>query len=175
MAYIDIEEHLRQTPEADIKVFEFINRFVDNYQPDIDNNNPYEVIRKQFRAGYCYYFAVILKDAFQRGEICWAAPYSHIVWLDVNNVPYDIEGVHICEAADYIPLAYVNSLYPNFIKSYKHLTDKLAKEDIMTQDKLYDIIMSYRKDYNIEDFSNPFERYYNNSNTKNNKAETHLF
>lgn len=53
----------------------------------------HEIIWQTFTAGYCYYFAVMLKDAFQRGEICWCAPYGHICWVDDNGVPYDISGV----------------------------------------------------------------------------------
>ena len=57
-----------------------------------------DVIRKLYRAGYCYYFASMLKDAFKRGIICYAYYEGHIVWLDGNNeisdLAYDIDGVY---------------------------------------------------------------------------------
>jgi hypothetical protein len=52
-----------------------------------------DAIYNLFACGYCYYFAVMLKDAFKRGEVCWHKGFSHIVWLDDNNVAYDIGGV----------------------------------------------------------------------------------
>lgn len=53
-----------------------------------------EIIRSLFRAGYCYYFAQMLKDAFDRGTVCLAYPFGHIVWEDDNGIAYDIEGVY---------------------------------------------------------------------------------
>lgn len=61
--------------------------FIDDFREDDKS------IRQKFCAGYCYYFAVMLKDAFHRGEICWCAPLGHICWVDDNGVPYDIDGV----------------------------------------------------------------------------------
>lgn len=52
-----------------------------------------EVIRKLFHDGYCYYFALMLKDAFPGGMVAWAKPFGHIVFV-YNDVPYDIEGVY---------------------------------------------------------------------------------
>lgn len=61
-------------------------------------NQGREIIRNLFRAGYCYYFACMLKDAFQRGTICYAYYEGHFVWLDGDNqekdIAYDIEGVN---------------------------------------------------------------------------------
>lgn len=68
---------------ADKDVISFIEGFLGDH----------EIIWQTFTAGYCYYFAVMLKDAFQRGEIRWCAPYGHICWVDDNGVPYDISGV----------------------------------------------------------------------------------
>ena len=53
---------------ADKQVLSFINDFREDDKS----------IRQKFCAGYCYYFAVMLKDAFHRGEICWCAPLGHI-------------------------------------------------------------------------------------------------
>ena len=53
---------------ADKQVLSFINDFREDDKS----------IRQKFCAGYCYYFVVMLKDAFHRGEICWCAPLGHI-------------------------------------------------------------------------------------------------
>ena len=79
-----------QEKEANESVLGFIFDFV---WCKASNINEYELIRSLFMDGYCYYFAVILKTAFNRGEICWCAPYAHFIWLDTNGIPYDIEGV----------------------------------------------------------------------------------
>ena len=58
------------------------------------HNDEYnEQVRSLFRAGYCYHFANMLKDTFQRGRVCVAGPYSHVIWEDTNGCTYDIEGV----------------------------------------------------------------------------------
>lgn len=62
-----------------------------------------DVLYKQFSSGYCYYFAHMLQAAFGRGEVCWAAPYGHIVWVDEGGTPYDISGVNDSDTKDYIP------------------------------------------------------------------------
>lgn len=46
-----------------------------------------------FANGYCYYFANMLKLAFNRGEVCWHRNHGHIVWLDDNGIAYDAGGV----------------------------------------------------------------------------------
>lgn len=89
---------------ADKEVLTFIDAFLENN----------DIIRKKFRAGYCYYFAVMLKEAFQRGEIYWCAPYGHICWLDDNGVPYDIEGVCDSECDFYIPVSYISEGLADF-------------------------------------------------------------
>ena len=106
---------------ADKEVLTFIDDFLENN----------DIIRKKFRAGYCYYFAVMLKDAFQRGEICWCAPYGHICWVDDNGVPYDISGVCDSECDFYIPVRYI----PEGIADFKHIPHKAfnaSKEYIET-------------------------------------------
>lgn len=57
-------------------------------------------------SGYCYYFAVMLKTAFNRGMLCWNGS-SHIVWLDgnsvFNDVAYDARGVN-CDYETLVPV-----------------------------------------------------------------------
>lgn len=106
---------------ADKDVISFIEGFLGDH----------EIIWQTFTAGYCYYFAVMLKDAFQRGEICWCAPYGHICWVDDNGVPYDISGVCDSECDFYIPVRYI----PGGIADFKHIPHKAfnaSKEYIET-------------------------------------------
>lgn len=64
---------------------------------------------------------LMLKAAFNRGEICWAAPFGHIVWVDENGIPYDISGVNESETDDYIP----EYMMGNTILDFKHIAGKV--------------------------------------------------
>lgn len=59
------------------------------HNPNSDNEDIYNL----FACGYCYYFAVMLKDAFKRGEILWHKGFGHIVWKDIDDIAYDIGGI----------------------------------------------------------------------------------
>lgn len=98
--------------KSDPEVLKFIEDFMCH---SAQNAREQEVLRHTFRAGYCYYFAKMLEVAFERGKVCWAAPYSHIVWLDDNGCPYDIEGVCACEAVYYIPVEYLGVHLQDFM------------------------------------------------------------
>lgn len=87
-----------QYPKSDDTVLTFIATFLTAAGTDQT-----EVIQKTFRAGYCYYFALMLHDAFPDGEICWAAPFGHIVYVK-DKIPYDIEGVYEGEAEMFVPV-----------------------------------------------------------------------
>lgn len=106
-----IASHKKCNPKADEQVLGFIADFM-WHQP-----NAVKSMSDQFLSGYCYYFAVMLKTAFGRGEICWAAPYGHIVWVDDNHVPYDAGGVCISDCDDYIPVSYIEE----GIKDFMHI------------------------------------------------------
>lgn len=111
------EDIMKWHPEANKDVIDFIVTF--NWH----NGKFYDLqesIRSQFRAGYCYYFALMLKDAFERGTICWCAPFGHIVWVDDDGIPYDIEGVYDGEAEYYIPISYIQE----GIADFKHVPGK---------------------------------------------------
>lgn len=52
-----------------------------------------EGIRKTFRAGYCYLFAIMLKEIHNgSGRICMTLPESHCVYEQDTGKYYDIEG-----------------------------------------------------------------------------------
>ena len=76
-------------PKSDEQVLHFIYDFRTMQKSEAAE----EAIYTQFESGYCYYFAHMLKLAFKRGEVCWAAPYGHMVWVDDDGIPYDISGV----------------------------------------------------------------------------------
>lgn len=86
-----VAEQLERFPGSDPTVLEFIFRTV--YHLGAENAR---CIESLFMGGYCYYFAVMLKTAFNRGMLCWNGS-SHIVWLDgnsvLNDVAYDARGV----------------------------------------------------------------------------------
>ena len=89
---------------------EFIEDFrtkQNDYIPT-ENNDAEEIIRHQFRAGYCYYFAKILQIAYPNGKVCLAYPFGHFVY-EYENKYYDIEGENQGEDVEYfIPESFIN-------------------------------------------------------------------
>ena len=85
--------------EVNLKVIKFIDE-ITNF-PDRDGKSG-EQIDHLFSAGYCYYFANMLKTAFG-GQLCWAQDRGHIVWADIQEGctfdelqkarAYDISGI----------------------------------------------------------------------------------
>lgn len=114
VAFYTTEEFIMQG------VHEEVIKFIANvlYHQGPENT---EVIRSLFRAGYCYYFAQMLKDAFGRGTVCLAYPFGHIVWEDDNGIAYDIEGVNK-EYERLIPISKMG----NGIKDFKHVDDEVS-------------------------------------------------
>lgn len=94
-------------------ILTFINNFIE-HQADTESDRL--CIRNTFARGYCYYFALMLQDAFQRGDICWLAPYSHIVWLDIDGTAYDIDGIVDREFMYCIPVSYIGE----YLNDFKH-------------------------------------------------------
>lgn len=95
---------------ANKSVIEFIYEFL--MHQDLDKC---ETIRYQFRAGYCYHFAHMLKATFKRGTVCWAAPFGHFVWKDEDNTPYDVEGIYQGECDVLIPEYYLGVAIQDFL------------------------------------------------------------
>lgn len=100
-------------------------RFIDEIAnfPDRDGNTG-EHIDHLFCAGYCYYFANMLKTAFG-GQMCWAQDRGHIVWVDLpegatfdelqNACAYDITGIY-----DDYPFLWPISYLGNAVVDYMH-------------------------------------------------------
>ncbi len=134
--FINIQ--LQFHPDADKIVLEFIADFLYHGAPHILLEQSSESIRSTFRDGYCFYFANMLQTAFQRGTICWAAPFGHIVWLDDNNIPYDIEGVNESECEAYIPISFLGES----IKDFKHIPNETFNA---SDEYIQNIIKQYKQ------------------------------
>ena len=100
--------------------------FIDN----ISNFSKYHLgnvdfCTRLFSAGYCYHFAVILKDLFPGGDIyCedYDEPdYPHVVYI-INSIPYDINGVNTSDVMQYIRF----DLIPEYQKEALRHTKKLC-------------------------------------------------
>lgn len=96
------------------EVLQFIDNFVRHATSSYDDM---EVLRRTFRSGYCYHFACMLKCTFMRGEVCWAAPFGHIVWEDEDGEVYDVEGVYRGEAQYIIPIRYIEDHLCDFTRA----------------------------------------------------------
>lgn len=108
-------EELNQWDKNPVLIF--INKF---YNHNGNSEEAQEILRRQFHAGYCYYFAHILKTAFNRGEVCWCSGLGHMVWVDTDGTPYDIEGINNSECEYYIPEKYLG----DYIEDFKHIKDE---------------------------------------------------
>lgn len=109
-------------------VIRFINQFKTLFKElTISETN---AVAKVFRNGYCYYFAIMLKDAFNRGEVCMTYDHKHVIWMDVDNVAYDIDGMFGWFPETANKDNYWNGLFipveklSNYINSFKHIPDK---------------------------------------------------
>lgn len=138
-----INNQLRFYPNADKIVLQFIADFLYHGVPDIPLEESSESVRSTFRAGYCYYFAIMLQAAFKRGTVCWAAPFGHIVWMDENNIPYDIEGVNSSDCDYYIPVSFLGDAIFDFMRVSN-------KEFNATKDDIDLIIETYVKSIKSE-------------------------
>lgn len=102
--------------KADKQVIDFIANFL--YANESISDSVYEL----FASKYCYYFAVMLKEAFDRGDICWHRNHGHIVWRDINGIAYDIGGVfYDYEIGDLLP---VEDSLCDMIVDFKHNGEK---------------------------------------------------
>ena len=160
-------------PDPETEPDKFINDFVMHasskcdfigvdIEPDLISDMIAEKIRYHFRAGYCWHFANILRSVFNRGKICWTAPFSHFVWLDDDGIAYDIEGRYEGEAYQLIPAEYLG----NIVECFKHITPEHDK-DTAPYDKeiLIQIMKKYCKDENIV-YDPDIERYYFSDTSK---------
>lgn len=131
-----IEQAKLAYPNANNMVLKFIADFV-------FHDNPSSTINL-FSNGYCYHFAQILKATFGNGEICWVAPYSHIIWLQ-NDIPYDINGVYNGESTKFIPIEFLGHAIEDF-KHNPEIHHITSKDDINAIIYKYDSFMKNRNE-----------------------------
>lgn len=140
-----------------------------------NDRNRNDDIRSFFRAGYCYHFAVILENIFQRGKLCITEPYGHIVWVDTNGLAYDIEGPylpseHECERLT--DITFLGDLIYDFIhipgKDYIAPQDFHDWAQFMKMSDIYAMTSIYREipreevKYNISLEKNVYNYWLNN-------------
>ena len=102
-------------------------------------------LEKLFANGFCYHFALMLKGLFNRGEIVWAAPFGHIMWKDVDGVPYDIYGAYGSEYEYLIPIKYLG----DDIKDFTHLSSD-NKRSGTSKERIQETINNYLKDKKLD-------------------------
>lgn len=119
---------LKKVPDANLKVLEFITDMTCHKAASAD---AYAVIRNTFHTGYCYYFAHMLKIAFKRGEVCWAAPFGHFVWVDTNGIAYDVDGVNFGDQMYNIPESYLCEMVKGFTHIPGEESSDMSKTDII--------------------------------------------
>ena len=126
----EVDEWLREKREEDNntkEVFEFINRFIKKSEVA---GIEYSSLRSLFMNGYCFYFASMLKAAFERGEIYTTDPFDHVVWRDTDNRYYDIDGEYIGEAKVMIPVTDPFCTIKDFKHLKKETSFSITKEQI---------------------------------------------
>ena len=107
MEYDWIEATIAKYPKARRDVLMFISKINSFSEGLICQDGVHTPIEKLFTCGFCYYFALMLKDAFG-GEIVWHKGYGHILWRDNENLVYDIYGVYEdWEEGDMVPISEV--------------------------------------------------------------------
>ena len=134
-----INDWYKKFPGSSEEVLGFI------YDVVSKNRSPQEaeVIERLFGNGYCYYFALMLKDAFG-GEIRWVKYHSHIVWEDTStNVCYDIHGVYYDYGEfDILPIEVLGEE----VETFKHRGKDYDKSIITIQKETQKRVNEYEKE-----------------------------
>lgn len=127
------------------EVLEYIDVIYEDIIATFGHQVDLEKVRCFFKNGWCFAFANVLKGAFRRGEVCLAAPFSHIVFLDKDGTPYDIDGVYKGEAFYFIPISYLSE---DDIKVFAHLPS--ANSSSLTKEYCIEVMKRYCNEHNIE-------------------------
>ena len=137
------------------QIEEFIFSFL-NHQKSAESS---EIIRKQFRTGYCWHFANILRDTFHRGRIYWTAPLGHMVWGDpASGKYYDIEGEYIEDQHDVFYMIPTDFLGVG-IRSFMHIPNDGHVESIYSRKELIEVVKTYCN-YNNILYDKEIEKYF---------------
>lgn len=119
---------------------------IEEFITDFKGSQYKKIIEEKFTHRYCYQFAAMLKATFQRGQICWAAPNEHFVWLDEDNTAYDVNGIYKMKehhTVYYIPDNYLN----DYLQNYLHIKNKYKQ---ISKKQITDIIKNYCESNQIE-------------------------
>lgn len=84
-----IMDNLKKNQRADKQILSFIADFAHVEKEES------KLLSKKFKFGYCYYFANMLYNTFERGELRITSTKDHIFWKDDYGVSYDIDGVFV--------------------------------------------------------------------------------
>lgn len=132
--------------DCDFAVLNFINDIVHYPTRKLDVSDQ---VDHMFCAGYCYYFAVMLKAAFQRGEVCWSVNQGHIVWKDNNGIAYDITGVYE-DYSELRPVEYLGDTIIDFMhngftyhtrcEEFSHWCEFYKTSEIQAMTKIWSLI-----------------------------------
>lgn len=141
-----LAQEMTDFPNADENVLQFIFSFLCSHATDIDD---VAHVRKIFIDGYCYYFAVILQNAFPGGTIVWCAPYGHIAY-EYKDVVYDIEGVNVSDVEDYIPIKYIGER----IGEFKHVPGTHFNFEETSTNDINEMIDNFKKEKETEKLNN---------------------
>ncbi len=152
------------------EVLQWITNFYDtvkkNYTDVIHNHLDIavnEIVRRTFRNGYCYFFAHMLKNAFDgRGGVFMTVPFGHFVWKDIDGTCYDVEGIYdpkVCDAFYLIPEEYVRSKLPNYFNSFRHAEIPGTKLDVPNKEEIINMIKEYCA-YCNEEYDSYIEEYF---------------
>ena len=110
-------------------------------------------LRQHYEAGYCWHFAHMLLSVFERGKVCWAAPFSHYCFVDEDGIAYDGGGRYCGEAVYLIP----EEDCPGCVDGFRHIK---GEGGIDSKTELLLIIKRYCKkaklsyDLKVESFLN---------------------
>lgn len=134
---------------GDEKVIYFIHRFITLF----DRLTPAEssTLASVFSQGFCYYFAIILKEAFGCGDICITSDCNHVVWV-YKNIAYDIGGVYSRYPrsanignffnGNLIPI----SMVPHYMDSYKHVVPGTTQKGMSEMNSVLKIINNIKEE-----------------------------
>ena len=119
-----VDKQLEKYPKARRDVLTFIsatNQYSEGTSVDNGFRSP---IEKLFSSGFCYYFAIMLRDAFG-GKIVQKFHddlYPHVFWMDENEVLYDIYGVYDdCNAKECVP---IEEMDEESLAEFRHIPNK---------------------------------------------------
>ena len=125
--WVDVQ--LRRYPFArqDVLTFisainEFENKPADSKEKKSGSPEFQSSIEKLFGTCFCYYFALMLQDAFG-GSMVYCRTMDHIAWMDENGVIYSIYGV--CEdyaTNNYVRLSELEKYESDTIEMHRHRT-----------------------------------------------------